>query len=157
MRVFVAFFFTGTTFTQAAAPLFFEKDIRPILKAHCFQCHGEDGREKGDLDVRLRRLLLEGGEHGPALVVGQPDKSRLYQFVREGKMPKGQAKLSAHELALIRDWIAQGAKTARAEPMDADAVGITEEEKSFWAFQPIQNPAVPKGAKNRSMLFCCAR
>ncbi|MFP6903292.1 MAG: PSD1 and planctomycete cytochrome C domain-containing protein [Verrucomicrobiia bacterium] len=148
MRAIITILFLGTTLAQAGAPVLFEKDIRPILKAHCFQCHGEDGKEKGDLDVRLRRLLLEGGEHGAAIVVGQPRKSRLYQFVRDGKMPKGQANLSAHDLALIRDWIAQGAKTARPEPEDPDAALITEEERNFWAFQPIKNPTVPKGAKH---------
>ena len=73
------------------------------------------------------------------------------------KMPKGQAKLAAHDIALIRDWIAQGAKTARAEPEDPDAVGITEEEQNFWAFQSIKNPEVPKGAKNPIDCFSIAR
>ena len=72
-----------------AAPVLFEKDIRPILKAHCFHCHGEDGRERGDLDVRLQRLLLEGGEYGPAIVEGKPEESRLFQMVQSGKM-RGQ-------------------------------------------------------------------
>ena len=148
MRAVIAIGFVGTALAQAATPILFEQDIRPILKAHCFQCHGEEGKEKGELDVRLRRLLLEGGEHGPAIVVGQPRKSRLYELVRDGKMPKGQPKLAARDIALIRDWIKQGAKTARTEPEDPDSVGITEEEQNFWAFQPIKNPDVPKGAKN---------
>ena len=148
MRFVIAILLLSTALARAAAPVLFEKDIRPIFKAHCFQCHGEEGKEKGDLDVRLRRLLLEGGEHGAAIVVGQPGKSRLYQFVRDGKMPKGQANLSAHDIALIRDWITQGAKTARAEPEDPDAALITEEERNFWAFQAIKNPTVPKGAKH---------
>ena len=140
-----------------AAPVLFEKDIRPILKAHCFHCHGEDGRERGDLDVRLRRLLLEGGEHGPAIVEGKPEESRLFQMVQSGKMPKEQAKLSAEEIVLIREWIAQGAKTARPEPVDPDAVGITAEERSFWAFQPIQNPKVPEGASHPVDAFLLRR
>ena len=61
-------------------------------------------------------------------------------MVQSGKMPKEQAKLSAEEIVLIREWIAQGAKTARPEPVDPDAVSITAEERSFWAFQPIKNP-----------------
>ena len=131
-----------------AAPVLFEKDIRPIFKAHCFQCHGENGKEEGDLDVRLKRLLLEGGEHGPAIVTGQPDASLLFQKVRDGKMPKDLKKLEAAEIALIRDWIAQGAKTARSEPQIPDAVLITAEERNYWAFQPIKNPPVPEGVKN---------
>src|SRR6185503_2780882 len=52
----------------ASAPLTFEKDVRPILKAHCFECHGEGEKLKGGLDLRLRRLMLEGGKDGPVLV-----------------------------------------------------------------------------------------
>ena len=56
---------------EEAHALTFEEDVRPILKAHCFHCHGEDGSTKGRLDVRLRRLLLKGGQHGPAIAPGQ--------------------------------------------------------------------------------------
>ena len=38
----------------AAGPTF-ERDIRPIFKAHCFHCHGGEGETKGGLDLRLRR------------------------------------------------------------------------------------------------------
>src|SRR6266849_5512510 len=44
----------------AAAPPTFEKDIRPILKAHCFDCHGEGEKLKGGLDLRLQRLMPRG-------------------------------------------------------------------------------------------------
>ena len=157
MRLIFAIPLLAGAIQLAAAPVLFEKDIRPILKAHCFHCHGEDGRERGELDVRLARLILEGGEHGPAIVKGKPEESRLFQMVNTGKMPKEQAKLSAEEIGLIRDWIAQGAKTARPEPEDPDAVGITDEERSFWAFQPIQNPKVPEGAANPVDAFLLRR
>ena len=145
MRFYAAIFLFAVALQLRAAPVLFEKDIRPIFKEHCFQCHGEAGKEKGNLDVRLKRLLLEGGEHGPAIVTGQPEKSLLFQKVRDGKMPKDLKKLAEAEIALIHEWIAQGAKTARPEPEDPDPVLITEEERNFWAFQPIKNPAVPKG------------
>ena len=53
----------------------FEKDIRPILKTHCVQCHGEAGKKEGKLDVRLRRLIHQGGESGAAIQPGKPEKS----------------------------------------------------------------------------------
>ena len=130
-----------------AVPVTFEADVRPILKAHCFRCHGEDSSAKGGLDVRLRKLLLKGGKHGPAIALGQAEKSLLYKKIRDGKMPKEQAKLPAEEIETIRQWIEQGAKTVRPEP-DSPDEWITEEERSFWAFQPIKTPPVPSGAAN---------
>ena len=59
----------------AALPATFEKDIRPIFKAHCFECHGEGEKLKGGLDLRLRRLTLQGGDDGPVIVPGKPDRS----------------------------------------------------------------------------------
>ena len=130
-----------------AATVTFEADVRPILKAHCFHCHGEDGSAKGGLDVRLRKLLLKGGKHGPAIALGQAEKSLFYTKIRDGEMPKEQAKLPAAQIETIRLWIEQGAETARPEP-DSPDEWITEEERRFWAFQLIKNPAVPSGAAN---------
>lgn len=129
----------------APAPTF-EKDIRPILKAHCFDCHGEGEQLKGGLDVRLRRLLVAGGEDGPAIVPGKPDQSELLKLVESGKMPKRDKKLTPAEVALLRQWIATGAKTFRPEPTELPkgTAGISDEERSFWSFQPIRQPAVPK-------------
>ena len=103
--------------TAATGPLTFEKDIRPILKANCFHCHGEEGKTKGGLDVRLRHLIAKGGEQGAAIVPGKPEKSLLFTMVRDGEMPKGEGKkLPPEKVELLRQWIAGGAKVARAEP-----------------------------------------
>ena len=142
----------------ADAPLTFEKNIRPILKTHCFHCHGEDAKTKGGLDVRLKRLLLKGGEHGAVIVSGRPDSSLLYKNIASGEMPKGGKKLSPTEIATIRSWIASGAKTARAEPEDPNTALITEEERAWWAYQPLQKPTVPdNGARNPIDAFLLAR
>ena len=128
----------------AAAPPTFEKDIRPILKAHCFDCHGEGEQLKGGLDVRLQRLMLKGGDDGPVIVPGKPDQSLLFQKVHSGEMPKRDKKLTGEQVALIKQWIASGAKTARPEPAEVGkGAGITDEERAFWSFQPIRQPKVP--------------
>lgn len=133
----------------AITGLSFEHDVRPILKAHCFQCHGEDGKTKGDLDVRLKRLLEKGGETGPAIVPGKPHESLLLDLVKEGEMPKKAKPLKPEEIATIEGWIAQGAKTLRPEPEKAeDANGITDEERAWWAFRPIGRPTVPGSEAN---------
>lgn len=103
-------------FAQAADPLVYERDVRPILKANCFQCHGEEDEIEGKLDLRFVRGMLKGGESGPALVAGQGGKSLLVERVSSGEMPPGKKKLTSAELATIRRWIDDGAKTARPEP-----------------------------------------
>jgi len=128
-----------------AAPPVFEKDIRPILKAHCFDCHGEGEKLKGGVDLRLRRLMLKGGDEGPVLVPGKPDKSPLYKMVQSGEMPKREKKLTREQVEIIKQWIASGANTAHPEPAElAKGASVTEEERAFWSFQPIRRPAIPK-------------
>jgi hypothetical protein len=125
--------------------LTFERDIRKILKTHCFQCHGEKEEPEAELDLRLRRLIVKGGESGPALVAGNPTESLIYQRVLEGEMPPGEKKVSKDELAVIKRWISTGAKTARPE---SETIGIgmliTEEDRSFWSFQPIRRSPIPR-------------
>ncbi|MFM1768239.1 MAG: hypothetical protein RJA22_768 [Verrucomicrobiota bacterium] len=129
---------------SAREALTFEKDIRPLLKAHCFHCHGETESPKGGVDLRLRRFLLRSTGHGPILVPGQPEASRMIQVIRSGEMPKGEKKMSAGELARLERWIATGARTARPEPESLPpGFTVTEEDRAFWAFQPIRRPAVP--------------
>ena len=49
-----------------AVPLSFERDVRPIFKANCFQCHGEAAETKGNLDLRLLAQLLGPAPDGPS-------------------------------------------------------------------------------------------
>ena len=125
-------------------PLTFEVDIRPIFRSHCYDCHGSIKEKKGKLDLRLARFMIAGGETGPAIVPGAPDKSFLVKRLRDGSMPPGDMRVSAEEISKIAEWIRQGAKTARPEPKQiGDGLGITPEERSWWAFQPISRPPVP--------------
>lgn len=121
----------------------FEKDVRPIFRAHCFDCHGATDHREGGLDLRLVRFMQRGGESGPALVTGSPEQSYLLHRIQNGEMPPGGTKVTPAELKVIEQWIAAGAPTARPEPETLDAgLGITPEERSFWSFQPIRRPAV---------------
>lgn len=123
----------------------YEKHVRPILKAHCFHCHGEDGERKRGLDLRLRRFIVEGGKSGPAIVPGEPDESLLLERISKGEMPPGEnPKLSDEQVAVIRRWIAQGAETARPEPKEiGSGMLITHADRQHWSFQPIRRPSVP--------------
>lgn len=118
----------------------FEKQIRPILKAHCFLCHGEEPEKGGELDLRLVRLMRKGGESGPVIHEKEPAESLLLERILSDEMPPGPKKLSIVEKDLIRQWLQSGAKTLRPEPEDPKQVRFTEEELSHWSFQPIRRP-----------------
>src|SRR4051812_40590090 len=59
----------------------FEKEVRPLLIEKCIRCHGPKKQESG-LRLDSRDALMRGGESGPAIVPGQPDKSLLLKAVR---------------------------------------------------------------------------
>lgn len=125
--------------------LYFETDVRPILKTHCFHCHGERGEREGGLDIRLARLIQHGGDSGPAIEPSLPADSLLIDRLELGEMPPDEAKqISPEELETIRLWIEQGAKTLRAEPETIDdSATITFEDRQFWSFQPITKYSPP--------------
>lgn len=122
----------------------FERDVRPIFKATCFHCHGEEPELQGGLDVRLVRLLATGGDAGPALVPGKRDESYLFQRIKDGEMPPDPAhRLSDKQVETIGRWIDAGAPTLRPEPETIDGMLITDEERSHWAYQPIVRHEIP--------------
>ncbi|QDU98394.1 PSD1 and planctomycete cytochrome C domain-containing protein [Lignipirellula cremea] len=149
---FVVLVYGGGIVGAAAAgaaeeTLLFEKQIRPILKAQCFDCHGEAEELAGGLDLRLVRLMREGGESGPAIAEGDRKTSYLFERISSQEMPPGEKKLTAEEVALIGRWLDTGARTAAPEPEQASLV--TAEELAFWSFQPIVRPPVPVVAEKR--------
>ncbi|MDP7048964.1 MAG: DUF1553 domain-containing protein [Verrucomicrobiota bacterium] len=142
---FIALLFTATcTNTARSETLKFEMDVRPILKAACFHCHGEEKKKRGGLDVRLVHLMQTGGDSGAAIVPGDPEASLLWKQVASNEMPDGPKKLTLDQKQIIRNWIAQGAGTVRSEPKDPDSIQFTEEELNHWAFQPVMEHPVPQ-------------
>ena len=129
-----------------AETLTFETNIRPILKAACFHCHGEEEKKRGGLDVRLVHLMKTGGDSGAAIVLGKPEASLLWKQISSDEMPDGPKKLTPNQKEIIQNWIAQGAKTSRPEPKDPDSIRFTEEELGHWAFQPVKKVSVPQAA-----------
>lgn len=136
---------SSTSLLAAADELTFEQHIRPLLKARCFNCHGEGTELAGQLDVRLVRVMKTGGDGGPALIPGKRAESPLYQRIQSGEMPPdGLAGFTPAQVELIGRWIDAGAPTRRAESEAADAAsGITPEDREFWSFQPVSRPSIP--------------
>ncbi len=122
----------------------FETEIRPILKAYCFDCHGGEEKIEANLDLRLKRFMERGGQSGRALVPGDAAKSLLLKRVKGGSMPPVGKKVPAEQVALLERWIAAGALTRRAEPMQLPpGIDLTPEERAYWFYQPIRRWAAP--------------
>ena len=90
----------------------YERDIAPILRTHCAGCHNEADRE-GEFSVETFASLNQGGDKGATLKPGDPEGSLLVKLI-EGRAkpvmpPKDEPRVSMAELALLRQWIADGA------------------------------------------------
>lgn len=130
----------------AATPSdFFETKVRPVLAKNCAACH--IGASMGGLQMDTREHVLKGGKSGAAVVAGDPEKSLLIQAVRQTnsklKMPPG-GKLTDSEVADLTNWVKSGAAWGEsAAAIKAPSYTITAEQRAFWSFQPIREPAAP--------------
>ena len=70
----------------AAPAVDYAKDIKPLLRDHCYVCHGAL-KQSGGLRLDTTDLMKRGGKHGPAIVPGKPDESPLIKKIRAGQMP----------------------------------------------------------------------
>lgn len=91
------------------------KDVRPIFQQHCQGCHQPAKAQGGYVMTSHAELLKKGDHDEPGVVPGQADRSMLFKQItpQAGKppaMPRGKAPLLDREVALIKKWIAQGAK-----------------------------------------------
>ena len=98
-----------------------------------------------------RESLLKGGNSGPAIVPGHPERSLLIQSVQHTherlKMPLSGSKLEEEEISDLISWVKAGAAwvAGSADAVRAkDSDTITEEQRAFWAFQPVTRPDLPE-------------
>jgi hypothetical protein len=86
------------------------KDVLPVLKKHCTECHGA-GKAQAGVDVTTIAKMMASKGKGRLLVPGKPDDSSLYTSIIDGEMPKdNRTTLTDKEKMLIHDWIKGGAK-----------------------------------------------
>jgi hypothetical protein len=96
-------------------PVSFAKHVAPLLVAKCGTCHV--GRAKGDFSMATVADLKKGAkESGIVIQPGNSQASRMIELIQSGDMPRGGAKVSAAELAMLSKWIDQGANYDGAEP-----------------------------------------
>jgi mono/diheme cytochrome c family protein len=132
-------FCVASSSSTAAADLAVEyvRDVKPLFARSCYGCHGPT-KQRGGLRLDTAAGLQAGGDSGPVILPGDSARSRLVQAVTGVKdvpaMPPKGARLTEAEVAVIRHWIDQGAKTP-AERSDAKA--------THWSFRPVRRPDLP--------------
>src|SRR5262245_41904501 len=127
---------------QTGAVEFFEKEIRPLLVEKCHSCHGGK-KTRGGLRLTERQAVLEGGNSGPAAVPFKPDESLLVKAIEQRgtlKMPP-TGKLANADVARLRRWVALGIPWP--ETANASSQALREQQRRWWAFQPVQVVAPP--------------
>src|SRR5882672_2714086 len=142
---------------------FFEKNVRPILVDRCHSCHSATAAKlKGGLRLDSLEAALKGGDSGPALVPGQPDKSPLVEAVSyrnvELKMPP-KGRLPAKEIADLTEWVRRGAPWPKADASASAArraeFNLEQRKAEHWSWKPLRNtepPAVRDAAAVRRPL-----
>ncbi len=128
--------------TPAARAADFTRDIKPILDRHCVSCHGPE-KQRASLRADSAKGLREGGSSGPAVVPGKPDDSLVLHAVlgvKDAKpMPPKGPRLTGAEVALLREWVRDGAKAPAGE-----AVTSARRKSDHWSFQAVKPVAVPE-------------
>jgi len=124
----------------AASRIDYVTEIKPILVERCYACHGVL-KQQGKLRTDTAEFLKQGGKHGPAVVIGKPETSHLIERLsakdEDERMPPEGEPLKPEQLALIKLWIAQGAKAPADEKPEVDP-------KDHWAFKAPVRPELPK-------------
>ncbi len=122
----------------------FARDVYPLLKSRCFQCHsGKDSESGIRLDIRNEILGYSTGD--PLAEPGRARSSRLLETVAasnpDERMPpaeEGTVPLSAEEIGLLAAWIEQGML------WDEKLLPTPRIKSDHWAFQPVERPVVPE-------------
>ncbi len=129
---------------------FFESRIRPLLVERCGSCHSSEAKKvRGNLLLDTREGWARGGDRGPPIVPGAPDRSLLVRAIRyedpDLQMPP-KGKLAEREIRLLERWIEIGAPDPRTGPAivpEDDSIDIAARRAAHWAWQPIGDPEAP--------------
>ncbi len=114
----------------------FVRDIRPIFESRCYDCHGAEKQKSGLRLDRKSNVFRPADSGKPAIVAGKTADSPLLKKITsqdsdEMMPPKGE-RLTGQQVALLRNWIEQG------------AVWPEEEERQHWAYVKPVRPELPQ-------------
>lgn len=152
-RCVVAMLLASLPISAWAGPLedFFETKIRPVLAEQCLKCHSEgEGRKvKGGLRLDSRAALLKGGESGPAIIPGDPEKSLIIKVIRyqdDLQMPP-KGKLPDSVVADMTRWVKEGATWPGNTVASAgikESFDMNERKSAHWFWRPLAKVNLPK-------------
>ncbi len=129
---------------------YFESHVRPVLVERCYNCHSSDAKDlEAGLYVDSREALIQGGESGPAIVVGDPNRSLLIAAVKyeASEMPPDE-KLKTSQIQALSKWVEMGAPwpnaiAAPGVPEVAHQIDWQAARNSHWAWQAVSKPEIP--------------
>jgi hypothetical protein len=142
---------SATAPADSAALEFFEKEVRPILVARCYECHsGTSKRLEGGLRLDSLAAATKGGDTGPAVVPGNTKESLLVDAINYGELyqmpPK--SRMPAAEIATLTRWVEMGAPWPASPAGETtggpEAFDLAKRKAEHWCWQPLTDPAVPQ-------------
>ena len=126
----------------------FIQQIVPILQQRCLNCHGASKAE-GGLQLHDAAATRRGGDSGAVLVPGKSDQSELLRRLKtidlQERMPLKLKPLTNQEVGLLTSWIDQGAEWPASYTIAPLEKARAQQAARHWAFQPLQQPAIPGG------------
>ena len=132
--------------SDKAAIEFFEQRIRPVLVAHCYECHSAKSKiVQAGLLLDTREGSRRGGDSGPAVVPGEVDDSLLISALRYESFempPKGR--LADSVVADFVRWVDTGAPDPRDGKSAGPKVIDVAAGRSHWAYQPLKRTEPPQ-------------
>jgi hypothetical protein len=125
----------------------FVRDVQPILKRHCLECHGAEEQNSSLSFVDRKSVFAEADSGARSVVAGEPEKSELIRRIRsvdeDARMPPEGERLSAAEIEVLTRWIAGGAKWPEVDSTHALSRSERRLTSEHWAFQPLTHPEPP--------------
>ena len=121
----------------SAGAVDFEKDLRPVLRERCLECHGPK-KQKAGLRLDAKAHAMKGGDDGPVIVAGKSAGSALFRRItsddKDERMPPKGDRLTPAQIAAFREWLDTGAEWPETA---ADIAAARDQRLDHWAWQPV--------------------
>ena len=141
---------SGQTAFTADQIRFFETQVKPVLQANCYACHGAGANLSGGLQLNNRSALLKGGASGPSVSLGKPEESLIVKAIHyDGRQMPPSGKMSADKIEILTKWVQMGlpwtpgAEAAPKAPTGIVPPQVNAQTMKFWAFQSVKRSKIP--------------